>query len=77
MRGTKTKGLIIKPDKNKLQLNLYVDADFASIFTSEDRDDPISVKSRTGLLLTFGDVPIFGVLSYNQRFPSPQLKQST
>ena len=32
---------------------------FVGLFTSEEKDDPISVKSKTGLLLTFGDVPIF------------------
>ena len=59
MKGTQTKGLIMKPDNSKVQLDLYTDADFASLFISEDKDDPISVKSRTGMLLTFGDVPIF------------------
>ena len=49
----------MEPDKNKLELNLYVDADFVGLFTSEDRDNPISVKSRTMLLLIFGDVPVF------------------
>ena len=29
------------------------------MFASEDKQDPISVKSRTGLLLNFGIVPIF------------------
>ena len=58
-KGTKTKGLIMKPDKIKLQLVLYADADFAGLFMSEDKDDPISVKNNTGILLTFGDVPIF------------------
>ena len=28
-KGTKTKGLIMKPDKSKLQLDLYADTDFA------------------------------------------------
>ena len=49
----------MKPDKSKLQLDLYADAEFAGLFTSEDKDDPISVRIRTGLLLTFRDVPVF------------------
>ena len=59
LKGTKTKDHIMKPDKSKFQLDVYADADFAGLFTSEDKDDPISVKSRTGLLITFRDVTIF------------------
>ena len=40
-------------------MQFYVDADFAGLFASEDKLDPISVKSRIGILLTLGDVPIF------------------
>ena len=52
-------GIIIKPDINKLHLNLDADADFSGLFTSEDKQDPISVKSRTSLLLNFENVPNF------------------
>ena len=48
-----------KPDKKRLSLDLFADADFAGLFASEDRKDPISVKSRTRVLLTLGGVPIF------------------
>ena len=47
------------PDKNNLIIELYADADFSRLYTLEDKTDPISVKSRTGILLTFGNVPIF------------------
>ena len=58
--GTRDKGIIMKPCMiENLQFNLYADADFAGLFASEDKTDPISVKSRTGILLTLGDVPIF------------------
>ena len=40
-------------------LTLYADADITGLFASENKADPISVKSRTGILLTLGDVPIF------------------
>ena len=36
----------------------YVDADFDRLYATEDKLDPISVKSRSGVLLTFGNVPI-------------------
>ena len=59
LQGTRDRGLEMTPDKSNLKLNLYADADFAGLFNSEDCMDPISVKSRTGILLNFGKVPIF------------------
>ena len=37
---------------------MCADADFAGLFATEDKMDPVIVKSRTGVLLTFGNVPI-------------------
>ena len=37
---------------------LFADANFTGLFASEDKVNPISVKSRTDILLTFGAVPI-------------------
>ena len=51
--------MILSPDRNKLQLDFNADANFAGVFVSEDKQDPVSVKSRTGLLMSFGGVPIF------------------
>ena len=39
-------------------LDLYVDADFAGLWTYEDEQDPVCVKSRTGYVITLGDFPI-------------------
>ena len=58
LKGTKDKGLIMKPMRDQLGLDLYADTDFAGLFGIEDKHDPIFVKSRTGILLTFGNVPI-------------------
>jgi hypothetical protein len=55
--GTSTRGLIIRPAKT-LKVDCYVDADFAGMFNTEDAPDPRSVRSRTGFILTLGDVPI-------------------
>ena len=49
--------MVIKPDK-ELGLDLYADADFAGIFTVENPEDPVSVKSRTGWVMTLGGVPV-------------------
>ena len=39
-------------------LDLYVDADFAGLWTCEDDQDPVCVKSRTGHVVTLGGCPI-------------------
>ena len=36
-------------------LNLFVDANFSGLWTHEDDQDPVCVKSRTGYVVTFGD----------------------
>ena len=58
LKGTRDKGLIIKPDAKDLKLGLFADADFAGLFAAEDELDPDGVKSRTGVLLNFGGVPV-------------------
>ena len=60
LQSTRTKGLIMKPDP-KLQLDCYVDADFAGSYGQEDDQDPICVKSRTGYVLTLGNCPLMWV----------------
>jgi len=57
LKGTMDREMMIKPTKN-LWLDSYADADFAGLWGAEDKDDPTCVKSRTGNLLTLGDVPI-------------------
>jgi len=37
---------------------LYADVDFARMFSTEDRDDTINVKRKTGWLTMFGGVPV-------------------
>ena len=46
---------------DKLNLDLYVDADYAGLWTYEDDQDPICVKSRTGYVITLGGCPIHWV----------------
>ena len=36
---------------------MYVDADFAGLYGTEDKDDPVCVKSRTGYVLFLGGCP--------------------
>ena len=43
---------------DKLEFEMYANADFASLWNAEDRDVTISVKSRTGGIITLSDVPV-------------------
>ena len=55
--GTRDKGMIVKPSKD-LTLDCYADADFAGLFSSSDPDDPKSVKSRSGFVITLAKIPV-------------------
>jgi Reverse transcriptase (RNA-dependent DNA polymerase) len=55
--GTASRGLIIRPTTD-FKVDCHVDADFAGIFNMEDANDPRSVRSRMGFMLTIGGVPI-------------------
>jgi histone deacetylase 1/2 len=57
LKGTRERGMIIRPTPD-LSLDLYADADFAGLWSSERPDDSTSVKSRTGYLITIGGTPV-------------------
>ena len=44
-----------------MELDLYVDADFAGLWGHEHDKDPVCVKSRTGYLITLGECPVIWV----------------
>jgi len=48
----------MKPSKS-LRLDLFTDADFAGLYTAEDVTDAVSMKSRSGWIINFGEVPTF------------------
>ena len=58
LKGTQTKGIIMTPDREHLRIDMYAYADFAGLYSTEDKMDPVSIKSRSGVLSTFGNVPI-------------------
>ena len=60
IQGTKTKGYTLQPSTKDRDLNCYVDADFAGLW-SEDISDAVSVKSRTGNIITFANCPVLWV----------------
>ena len=57
LSGTRHKGMIFKPDEI-MKLDCYVDADYAGLWRYESDQDPVSVKSRTGYVMTLGNCPL-------------------
>ena len=59
LKATSDKGLILRPDRNRpLDIDCYVDADFAGLYGFEQPHDPSSVKSRTGFVLCVSNCPV-------------------
>ena len=58
LQGTKDKGYILRPTSAVRNLDCYVDADFAGMWDQATSDDPNSVKSPTGYVITFAGCPI-------------------
>jgi len=55
--GTRDAGLIFKPNPD-LRLDCYADADFAGVWSEDNPEDPSSVRSRTGFVITLGGCPV-------------------
>jgi len=60
LKRTRSEGLILKPGAEK-RVDCYVDADFGGLFSVEDKQDPVSVKSRTGYVITYRGAPLMWV----------------
>lgn len=64
LKTTRDMGLILKPvcdqdgGADVLQIDSYPDADFAGMYGHESPDDPASVKSRTGFIITVAKCPV-------------------
>ena len=56
LKGCIDDGLVFSPD-GPLSIDCHVDADFAGNYDKSD-DDPSSVRSRTGFVITLGSVPV-------------------
>ena len=59
LKGTKENIIILNPDSKILRLDFFVDADFLGLFASEDKNDPVSIKIRTVILLSFVGIPTY------------------
>jgi hypothetical protein len=56
LKGTSTKGLILASTKD-LAIDCCCDADFAGLYGYEPDQDPVSVKSKPGYLISLGTYP--------------------
>jgi hypothetical protein len=57
LKGTRDKGYILNPSTSHLNLDCFVDADFAGTWTTATSRDPSSIKSHTGYVITFASCP--------------------
>lgn len=62
LKGTLDQGLILRPkvkdESLVLDIDCYVDADFAGLYSYEEVTNPVSVKSRTGFVVCIADCPV-------------------
>jgi len=58
LKGTKHCGYILRPSSEHRNLDCYVDADFAGLWSPSSFHDPISIKSRTGYVISFASCPV-------------------
>ena len=56
MKGVLDDGLIIDP-RGDLSLDCYVNADFACNYYAKEADNPATMQSCTGFVITLGSVP--------------------
>ena len=57
LQGTSDRGIVIDL-QDTLSPDLYADADFPGMITTEDKMDHINVESRTGWVLTLEGIPV-------------------
>ncbi len=60
LKKTLGEGLEFTPTK-AIEMDLYLDADFAGLWSYEHDQDPVCVKSRTGFVITLGTCPVMWV----------------
>ena len=61
MKHSQDQGLILKPNLDALNVDCYVDADFAGLWPHEEKQDPSCVKSRTGYVICVANCPVVWV----------------
>ncbi len=57
LKGTLKQGLILNPSKT-LKIDCYPDADFAGLWTHDDKQDPHRVRSQMGYVICLSNCPV-------------------
>ena len=58
LKQTPDRGMVMNPSADLCKIDAYPDADFAGMYGHEKPTDPSCVKSCSGFVITFADVPI-------------------
>jgi hypothetical protein len=58
LKKTSDRGMVMNPSTDICKIDAYLDADFAGMYGHEKPTDPSCVKSCSGFVITFADVPI-------------------
>jgi hypothetical protein len=75
--GTQDKGIIFEPDPTR-SLEVFSDADFCGLYDPETAlYDPVTSKPRTGFIIKFMDVLLFGQVLFRLKQRSRLVKQNT
>jgi hypothetical protein len=76
LQGTRDKGYFFLYPNNTKNLDCYVDADFAGLWNPDEAEDPTTLKSRTGYVITFCGCPVLWAsklqteIAYQQQKPN-------
>jgi hypothetical protein len=58
LKKTSDCSMVMNSSTDICKFDAYPDADFAGMYGHEKQTDPSCVKSRSGFIITFADVPI-------------------
>ena len=70
LKLTQDRGLILNPNRELFNIDIYPDADLSRIYRHERPTDPACFKTCTGYFITFKNVLFYGNQSYRNRQPS-------
>ncbi len=59
LKKTSDRSMVMNPSTDISKIDAYPNADFAGMYGHEKPTDPSCVKSHSGFVITFADVPIF------------------
>jgi hypothetical protein len=76
LHGTRYTGYFLNPNNTK-NLDCYVDADFSGLWNPDEAQDPTTLKSRTGYVITFCGCPVIWASKLQKKLLYRQQKPNT